>query len=299
MAKMKRASEKKKALKKEWDLVKKKEENFLEERREKKDSALNRLLADKVPEKLQSTLDAAFSKAFSVVFHKGTTFIEKTYRRETMEEDFIINSYAIDVKKGTKGLRTFSRNAGKAGAKNLAISGVEGIGLGLLGIGLPDIPIFVAVVLKNMYELALSYGYSYESEEERYWILLLIRGAFVYGDNLKKVNRESDRFIKEGTLPEGYDAEEAIREVSAELSKELLYMKFLQGIPVAGAAGGVYDVIYLRRIQRYSGIKYRKRFLYDQARSMAQDGAAEDTGEIRKAGGTEREVSGQNEGGAE
>lgn len=152
MAKMKRASEKKKALKKEWDLVKKKEENFLEERREKKDSALNRLLADKVPEKLQSTLDAAFSKAFSVVFHKGTTFIEKTYRRETMEEDFIINSYAIDVKKGTKGLRTFSRNAGKAGAKNLAISGVEGIGLGLLGIGLPDIPIFVAVVLKNMYD---------------------------------------------------------------------------------------------------------------------------------------------------
>lgn len=108
MAKMKRASEKKKALKKEWDLVKKKEENFLEERREKKDSALNRLLADKVPEKLQSTLDAAFSKAFSVVFHKGTAFIEKTYRRETMEEDFIINSYAIDVKKGTRGLRTFS-----------------------------------------------------------------------------------------------------------------------------------------------------------------------------------------------
>lgn len=299
MAKMKRASEKKKALKKEWDLVKKKEENFLEERREKKDSALNRLLADKVPEKLQSTLDAAFSKAFSVVFHKGTTFIEKTYRRETMEEDFIINSYAIDVKKGTKGLRTFSRNAGKAGAKNLAISGMEGIGLGLLGIGLPDIPIFVAVVLKNMYELALSYGYSYESEEERYWILLLIRGAFVYGDNLKKVNRESDRFIKEGILPEGYDAEEAIREASAELSKELLYMKFLQGIPVAGAAGGAYDVIYLRRIQRYSGIKYRKRFLYDQARSMAQDGAAEDTGEIRKAGGTEREVSGQDESGAE
>ena len=299
MAKMKRASEKKKALKKEWDLVKKKEENFLEERREKKDSALNRLLADKVPEKLQSTLDAAFSKALSVVFHKGTAFIEKTYRRETMEEDFIINSYAIDVKKGTRGLRTFSRNAGKAGAKNLAISGVEGIGLGLLGIGLPDIPIFVAVVLKNMYELALSYGYSYESEEERYWILLLIRGAFVYGENLEKVNRESDRFIKEGTLPEGYDSGEAIREASAELSKELLYMKFLQGIPVAGAAGGAYDVIYLRRIQRYSGIKYRKRFLYDQARSMAQDGAAEDTGEIRKAGGTEREVSGQNEGGAE
>lgn len=265
--------EKKKTLKKEWDLVKKKEESFISERKEKKESALNRLLADKVPEKLQSTLDVAFSKAFSAIFHKGTSLIEKTYRKEQMKENFIINSYAVDVKKGTRGLRTFSRDAGKAGAKNLAISGVEGIGLGLLGIGIPDIPIFVAVVLKNMYELALSYGYTYESEEERYWILLLIRGAFIYGDNLEKLNRETDRYIKEETLPEGYDSAEEIRKTSAELSKELLYMKFLQGIPVAGAAGGAYDIIYLRKIQRYSGIKYRKRFLYDQARSMAKEAA--------------------------
>ena len=47
-------------------------------------------------------------------------------------------------------------------------------------------------------------------------------------------------------------------------------MKFLQGIPVAGAAGRIYNVIYLRKIQRYAGMKYRKRFLYDQARNMAK-----------------------------
>lgn len=38
------------------------------------------------------------------------------------------------------------------------ISGVEGVGLGLLGIGLPDIPLFTAVILKSVYEIALSYG---------------------------------------------------------------------------------------------------------------------------------------------
>ena len=57
------------------------------------------------------------------------------------------------------------------------------------------------------------------------------------------------------------------------MSKELLYMKFLQGIPVAGAAGGIYNVIYLRKIQRYAGMKYRKRFLYDQGQEYGKTGA--------------------------
>ena len=78
--------EQKRALKKEWDIVKKKEERFFAEQKEKKDSALNRMLEEKVPEKLQATLDAAFSKAFTLVFHRGTAVIEKTYRKEVMKE---------------------------------------------------------------------------------------------------------------------------------------------------------------------------------------------------------------------
>ena len=30
------------------------------------------------------------------------------------------------------------------------------------------------------------------------------------------------------------------------MSKELLYMKFLQGIPVVGTVGGAYNTVYLR-----------------------------------------------------
>lgn len=45
------------------------------------------------------------------------------------------------------------------------------------------------------------------------------------------------------------------------MSKELLYMKFLQGIPVVGAVGGVYDVIYMKQIVKYAELKYRRRFL--------------------------------------
>ena len=36
---------------------------------------------------------------------------------------------------------------------------------------------------------------------------------------------------------------------------------FLQGIPVAGAVGGAYDAVCLRRVQRYAVIKYQRRFL--------------------------------------
>ena len=45
------------------------------------------------------------------------------------------------------------------------------------------------------------------------------------------------------------------------LSKELLYMKFLQGLPVVGAVGGIYDAVYMKRITEYANLKYKKRFL--------------------------------------
>ena len=51
-----------------------------------------------------------------------------------------------------------------------------------------------------------------------------------------------------------------IEDTAGCLSKELLYMKFLQGIPVAGAIGGAYDAIYMKLIAEYSELKYRRRF---------------------------------------
>ena len=38
-------------------------------------------------------------------------------------------------------------------------------------------------------------------------------------------------------------------------------MKFLQGIPVVGAVGGIYDEVYMKRITEYANLKYKKRFL--------------------------------------
>lgn len=128
---------------KEWENLKRQEAKFLEKRETKKDSVLNRKLNEVVPEKLQETLNAAFAKAFTLVFEKGTGVIEKTYNREKMEQDYRINRYTDEVRQNRKSLKAFSKKAGHSGQKNLLVSGVSGIGLGVLGIGIPDIPLFL------------------------------------------------------------------------------------------------------------------------------------------------------------
>jgi hypothetical protein len=45
------------------------------------------------------------------------------------------------------------------------------------------------------------------------------------------------------------------------MSDEMLYMKFLQGMPIIGVVGGAYDAVYTRNLATYANLKYRRRFL--------------------------------------
>lgn len=246
---------------KEWRALEKREQQYLDKKKAKKISALNQLLEDKVPPNLQGRLDTAFSKAFGLVFEKGTGIIEKTYKKQQMEEDYQIHAFTAEVKKDRKSLRNFSKKANTSGNKNLLLSGVEGVGLGILGIGLPDIPLFTGMILKSIYEIALHYGYGYETEEEKYFILLLIRCALARERAWEKAKERMQAFLIEEQLPPCYDRELEIQKTAEVLSQELLYMKFLQGLPVVGAVGGAYDAIYLNAILQYGKIVYKKRFL--------------------------------------
>ena len=240
--------------------LEKQEDKFLYKRMEKKESYLNQLLAEKVPENMQSKLDAAFAKAFQLIFNKGTVVIEKTYDKAKLEDEFEIKEYAADVNQDRKSFKAFSKEAGKTGLKNLAISGTTGIGMGLLGVGIPDIPVFTGMILKQIYETALNYGFEYESEEAKYFALMLIQGSVSYGEKLEEIDEQINQFIKKEQIPDYVDMDKLIEQTAGCLSKELLYMKFLQGIPVAGAIGGAYDAIYMKRIAEYSELKYRRRF---------------------------------------
>lgn len=251
-------------LQKEWEKLVKQETVYIQKRMEKTDSKLNRLLGKKVPSNLQGTLDKAFSKAFYVVFEKGTGVIEKTYNRDDLQKTYQINEYAAKVRGNRKSLKTFSKKASGAGNLNLVISGVSGIGLGVLGIGLPDIVLFTGLMLKSIYEIALNFGFDYQDEKEKRFILLLIQGALAYGSDLVKIDTEINFYIKNGTYYNPVDVDGSIKEAASGLSKELLYMKFLQGIPIVGAAGGAYDAVYMKKVVKYAEMKYRRRFLEKQ-----------------------------------
>lgn len=251
-------------LQKEWCKLEKQEEAYLQKRKEKTDSKLNQLLEDKVPANLQNTLDAAFSKAFHVVFEKGTGIIEKTCRREELQKTFMINEYAAHVRGNSKSLKVFSKKASGSGNVNLLVSGVSGIGLGVLGIGIPDIVLFTGLMLKSVYEIALNYGFDYQGEEEKRFILLLIQGALSYGAELEDINAEVNYYIANGSYSRDMDMKDCIKVAAGCLSKELLYMKFLQGIPLVGAVGGAYDAVYMKRVVKYVEMKYRRRFYEKQ-----------------------------------
>lgn len=259
--------QKKSAFEAEWDKLNKKEQKFLKTRGEQKDSLLNQKLAEKVPPKLQGTLDKAFAKAFGMIFEKGTDVIEKTYKKDELQKTYKINEYADEVCQNRKSLKAFGKKAENSGRLNMLVSGAVGIGMGLAGVGIPDIPVFTGMILKSIYEIALNYGYEYETEGERRFILLIIQGAVSRGSKMLAVDQQIDEYILNVEVPEDYNEQKQIEQTAAGLSKELLYMKFLQDIPIVGAVGGAYDVVYLKQITEYANLKYKKRFLTKKKRT--------------------------------
>ena len=248
---------------KEWTALEKKEARYLMRRREEKtSSALQQKLEEKIPEKLEETLNTAFIKAFDLVFEKGTGLIEKTYNKDQQKTDYQVREYAAGLKESRKTVKAFGRQSQGTRMKNLMISGVEGVGLGLLGIGLPDIPLFTAVILKSVYEIALSYGFEYESEKEQWFILKMIETALEKGEELERNNSLLNAWIDQNGIGETVKGrKEQSKETAAALAEALLYMKFLQGIPVVGVAGGAADTVYLKKITDYAELKYKRRFL--------------------------------------
>ena len=251
-----------KHLGKEWNRMLKSEEAFINRNLHRKTAGWQEKISRYVPEKLNGTLNAAFFKAFELIFEKGTGMIEKTYHREKKEQDYKILEFAAELKNDRKSIRAFGKQAGASRAVNLAISAAEGVGMGALGMGIPDIPVFLGVLLKSIYEVSVSYGYSYDTQEERIFILKLIETSLSHEEELLSGNTELNQWLKEPSQFE-ISMTEQTRRTSDALAAELLYLKFVQGIPVVGIAGGLSDVIYQKKITDYAALKYKRRFLSD------------------------------------
>lgn len=220
-------------------------------------------IQSKIPAKLQSTLDAAFYMGFHMVFEKGSSLIEKTYNKEKITVDYDLNNYAIDKYMNKKYLKTMDKSSKHSKTINESISAIEGGVLGLLGIGLPDIPLFLGVVVKTINEIALSYGFQYTSTEEKAYLLYLICATMSKEDQRQAFDQKIERLGQaiDAHTPTNIDLEAVMKETSDILSNTLLTAKFIQGLPLVGIIGGVINPLMINKIGKYARIKYKKRYL--------------------------------------
>lgn len=221
-------------------------------------------IEDKLPAKVYQGLHGAFCKGFAVVFQKGSTVIEKSFSKESLQEDYAIQDYIVQIKGGRKPLKQIRKNAKTTDSRNLAITTVEGIGLGALGIGLPDIVLFLGTLLKGIYEVALHYGYEYESREEKIFILQMMGAALCSDEAWYRCNERVEGVIA-GIVMEisEEDFEAQIQETAAMFAMDMLLLKFIQGLPIVGIIGGAANPVYYQRVLNYVKDKYHKRYLID------------------------------------
>ena len=251
-------------IEKEWQKVLLQEEKFLKGDRKKGIEGIlgAKWIEEKVPDKLVATLYVTLKWVFHYMFEKGTTVIEKTIRGEKLKDEFEKTDVRVKGHQSKKALRGLEGRVSRKQAITSGVTMVEGAGLGLLGIGVPDIPVFTGVVLRGIYEVAASYGYDYNTEWERVFILRAICASLAEGEERFAKNRKVDQWLAEMKKDEmSYSLEEEIELASAALTEAILIGKFVQGFFVVGAVGGVLNVAVYNRILNYVSMKYKKRYL--------------------------------------
>lgn len=244
----------KKNLVKELEAIKKRERKVLEA--EARNNRFKQTLYEKIPASLRETLEAAFAKAFKLVFLKGAQVIEKTFDKETANLNYEAGNYVVDKAGSRKSIKRLDKGARKGNLLNNTATTISGFGMGILGFGLPDIPLMVSTLLKGVYEIALGYGFEYETKEEQIYILRLVRTALSTGEEKRENNQQL-----ENTDYASISLDDEIELTAKVLSDSLLVEKFVQGIPIVGVIGGIVNFAAYTKTSALAGIKYKKRYL--------------------------------------
>ena len=107
-------------------------------------------LEQKIPEKVYTGLETAFCTGFSLVFKHGRKLIELTYKKETLKQEHILRDQAVQTEGSRRDFKQMQKNVRNAGLKNMAATTAEGMALGALGVGMPDVVLFLATLLKGV-----------------------------------------------------------------------------------------------------------------------------------------------------
>ena len=135
--------------------------------------------------------------------------------------------------------------------------------MGLFGMGLPDIPVLMSLLLRTVYTTALRYGYRFDNPRERYFILLVLSTALAKGSERKTYSERADKAGRAIDTGEAlrFDLDEQMRETSKALARSMLVVKFIQTTSIIGVVGGVQNFSASRKVAAVANLKYQKRFL--------------------------------------
>ena len=201
---------------------------------------------------------------------KGTGIIEKSYDSADLRQAYIRREEGVRQTMDRRSLRRVQGEARTGESRNLLLTTVEGIGLGALGIGLPDIVLFVGMLLKGIYETALRYGFSYDTPEERLWILKAMEASLTKGSGWLERNQAVDQIMAGSVVPDQEALKRQRDRTAQTFAMDMLLLKFVQGLPLVGVLGGVGNPVYYRRVLRYVALKYRKRYLFQKREELAE-----------------------------
>ena len=89
----------------------------------------------------------------------------------------------------------------------------------------------------------------------------MITAGLAEGEEKRKADRRVEEWLGFAEGTEAFTFEEEVKNASAALSDAMLMAKFVQGLPVVGAAGGMSNPVVYRKVSQYAALKYKKRYL--------------------------------------
>ena len=221
-------------------------------------------LEKKIPEKVYSGLESAFCTGFSLVFQQGRKIIELTYKKEELQRSHALRDWKVKTAASRSDLNQMRKSARRSDGVNMAVTTAEGIALGALGVGMPDIVLFLSTLLKGIYETATHYGFGYESRQEQYLILRMMEASLKQGRDWLRCNEKVDALLDADSEISEEVFQHQLKKTASAFAMDMLLLKFIQGMPVVGVLGGAANPVYYNKVMKYVQMKYRKRYLMKQ-----------------------------------
>lgn len=217
---------------------------------------LARRTAEAVPEKARNFAAAVFASGFDYIFSLGEDIIEKTINDKKLMQGFMERGQS-------GGLAKLAARGRLSGAAEAGISGVKSFVFGMAGIGAPDIPVYIAQLIRLVYKTSLRFGFDYREEGEKLFVLAVICTAFSAGEKRLEYSRLCDdigRALNDGR-PAPCELAELTDAASQLVFKRAGPVKLLQGVIIIGALGSVGDARLYMELAEAASIKYEKRRL--------------------------------------